>query len=544
MNPMFVEAELEKRRSESRSDSAVAFSVASTNLSFMTNHQHHYPGLPPPASYNIIHQHQDGNQQHQSYNKPPMMIPQNIQSSAAHNNNNNNNMISPPTPLHLQHVQHQSSSQSVPQSVGDSPLPSPSLFHQLHHPSSAVQQQQQQQHQYYSGVNPIIRAPSPVDRDRLVREVAELDHEKYPNITYAILLQSLGVPEHVVASSNSRAGSRSSKPVNGDIDLQQQPVNKEEEESNIVTKKEGEEKEKESNNNADDTSNELTLTINPEVIQRLKEEVEKHEQQKQQEKEEKVLHQKDSIAKEQQEEKQQQDLATFDRIISGGNSNNNSTNQSLLSPTLQPNQQQQLSPSISFNNLSSSQKENNNGSSKSRENSITAEDVVPNSTSRGTRGYKSPKRLSPLPPPSPSTATNQNAENLPADEGMVPTVELSENLLEVSISRENIVSNEIETAPTTTKEETRKTVDAVVINHDEKKNEKKDEEDNDLDSVYRSKLIRYYRKFTPGKLNDVDSILRKYKGNEELVFENLELRYGPDPGEEEEEKKQEQEGKS
>src|SRR3989338_7934891 len=39
---------------------------------------------------------------------------------------------------------------------------------------------------------------TPIDKERLLKELTSLDHEKYPNITYALLLQSLGLmaPQH------------------------------------------------------------------------------------------------------------------------------------------------------------------------------------------------------------------------------------------------------------------------------------------------------------------------------------------------------------
>jgi hypothetical protein len=42
---------------------------------------------------------------------------------------------------------------------------------------------------------------------------------------------------------------------------------------------------------------------------------------------------------------------------------------------------------------------------------------------------------------------------------------------------------------------------------------------------YRSRLIEFYQKHNPSKLNDVDSTLQKYKGQEEKLFQNLAIKY-------------------
>ena len=49
------------------------------------------------------------------------------------------------------------------------------------------------------------------------------------------------------------------------------------------------------------------------------------------------------------------------------------------------------------------------------------------------------------------------------------------------------------------------------------------------DSTYRGRLTRFYQKYVPDKLSQVDAVLRKYEGVEEDLFSALVEKYGPEP---------------
>lgn len=47
---------------------------------------------------------------------------------------------------------------------------------------------------------------------------------------------------------------------------------------------------------------------------------------------------------------------------------------------------------------------------------------------------------------------------------------------------------------------------------------------------HRDRLVRYYEKYAPEKLAEVDVLLEKFKGREDSMFDTLVKKYGPEPG--------------
>jgi hypothetical protein len=55
----------------------------------------------------------------------------------------------------------------------------------------------------------------------------------------------------------------------------------------------------------------------------------------------------------------------------------------------------------------------------------------------------------------------------------------------------------------------------------------KAEEVNPVD--YRSRLVRFYQEYNPGKVDSVDMMLGRFEGREEMLFNSLITKYGPEP---------------
>jgi hypothetical protein len=46
---------------------------------------------------------------------------------------------------------------------------------------------------------------------------------------------------------------------------------------------------------------------------------------------------------------------------------------------------------------------------------------------------------------------------------------------------------------------------------------------------FRLRLQKYYAQYNPTKLDTVDDILKKHQGREEILFNSLVSKYGPEP---------------
>jgi hypothetical protein len=49
------------------------------------------------------------------------------------------------------------------------------------------------------------------------------------------------------------------------------------------------------------------------------------------------------------------------------------------------------------------------------------------------------------------------------------------------------------------------------------------------DNPHRARLVAFYNKYNPEKLDSVDSTLDRFKGDEAKMFEMLVTKYGPEP---------------
>jgi hypothetical protein len=47
---------------------------------------------------------------------------------------------------------------------------------------------------------------------------------------------------------------------------------------------------------------------------------------------------------------------------------------------------------------------------------------------------------------------------------------------------------------------------------------------------FRERLVAFYKRYNPGKLNSIDAVMQKYQGHESFLMEQLVQRYGPEPG--------------
>ncbi len=57
----------------------------------------------------------------------------------------------------------------------------------------------------------------------------------------------------------------------------------------------------------------------------------------------------------------------------------------------------------------------------------------------------------------------------------------------------------------------------------------KEKNNNDVNEGLRKRLLRYYKHHCPDKLDNIETIIKKYKNQEKALFKSLVSKYGPEP---------------